>query len=165
MQNTNFDKVLEFNYNFGMIDSDKVVKKENVFNNPNEIKNCMNLIREEMRELEDAVSQNDSLETLDALTDILYVVYGMGARLGYDMDKAFELVHANNMSKLCFNEQEAIESVQYYRNNPQLGYESPNYRLSADNKYYVVYNESTRKILKCNSKAREWKPVDLSDLI
>lgn len=165
MQNTNFVKVLEFNYNFGLINSDKVVKKENVFDNPTEVKNCMNLIREEMQELEDAVSQKDSLETLDALTDILYVVYGMGARLGFDMDEAYKLVHENNMSKLCFTVQEAIESVEFYKENPQLGYETPSYRLSADNKYYVVYNESTKKILKCNSKSRGWKPVDLTTLI
>ncbi len=121
--------------------------------------------REEMQELEDAFSTKVSLETLDALTDILYVVYGMGARLGFDMDEAYKLVHENNMSKLCFTVQEAIESVEFYKNNPQLGYESPSYRLSADNKYYVVYNEFTKKILKCNSKSREWKPVNLTTLI
>ena len=41
----------------------------------------MKLIREEVEELEDAVKNHDLTETIDALSDILYVVYGMGLLL------------------------------------------------------------------------------------
>ena len=34
------------------------------------------------------------------LCDVLYVTYGFGATFGIDLDKAFALVHASNMSKV-----------------------------------------------------------------
>ncbi len=34
------------------------------------------------------------------LCDVLYVTYGYGASFGIDLDKAFALVHASNMSKV-----------------------------------------------------------------
>jgi len=36
----------------------------------------------------------------DALTDLLYVVYGAGHTFGLDLDDCFDEVHASNMSKL-----------------------------------------------------------------
>ena len=40
------------------------------------------------------------VEIADALTDILYVVYGAGHTFGIDLDDCFDEVHASNMSKL-----------------------------------------------------------------
>ena len=36
----------------------------------------------------------------DALTDLLYVVYGAGHSYGIDLDRCFREVHRSNMSKL-----------------------------------------------------------------
>src|SRR5205823_15110373 len=44
------------------------------------------LIREEIAELCKAVKEKDYIETVDALADIIYVVLGMGARIGINMD-------------------------------------------------------------------------------
>jgi len=158
---TNFEKVVNFNKQFGVKLHDK--PQPNIFQTePNNVEFAMKLIREEVKELEEAVKTGDYIETVDALADILYVVYGMGARIGMDMDKAFRLVHDNNMSKLCLTEEEARESVEYYlMNKEKLGYDSPNYRLANDNQHYVVYNESTKKVL----KSIKWKPVDLKPLL
>lgn len=60
----------------------------------------LELIREEFKELSDAYEKEDFLEVVDALTDLLYVVYGSGAAFGVDLDKCFEEVHSSNMSKL-----------------------------------------------------------------
>jgi predicted HAD superfamily Cof-like phosphohydrolase len=60
----------------------------------------LDLINEEVGELCDAVECNDMIEIADALTDILYVTYGMGAALGIDLDKCFGEVQRSNMSKL-----------------------------------------------------------------
>jgi predicted HAD superfamily Cof-like phosphohydrolase len=47
------------------------------------------------------VKEEDRLvEIADALTDILYVTYGVGHAFGIDLDKCFEEVHNSNMSKL-----------------------------------------------------------------
>ena len=59
------------------------------------------LIEEELQELR--VSSNiafDLVEVADALTDLLYVVYGAGHAYGIDLDKCFDEVHRSNMSKL-----------------------------------------------------------------
>ena len=63
------------------------------------------------------------------------------------MDKAFNIVHESNMSKLCTSEEEAINTVQWYKDNNTV-YDSPNFKKSKNNKYWIVYNESTGKILK-----------------
>ena len=51
-------------------------------------------------------------ETIDALSDILYVVYGAGASFGIDLDKTFDMVHESNMSKVCKNEDEAENNLE-----------------------------------------------------
>jgi predicted HAD superfamily Cof-like phosphohydrolase len=160
MSLSNFQKVKDFNTQFGVKIYDQL--QPNILNDqPSNIEFAMKLIREEMKELEEAVKNKDYVETADALADILYVIYGMSCRIGLDMDKIFNEVHENNMSKLCLTEDEAKESVQFYLNNKdKLGYDSPNYRLAEDNKHYVVYNESTKKVL----KSIKWKPVDLTYL-
>ncbi len=56
-------------------------------------------IKEETRELETAIDNRDLIETADALVDLIYVVYGMAAVCGIDIDPLFDIVHASNMSK------------------------------------------------------------------
>lgn len=58
------------------------------------------LIREELKELEEAILYRDIVEVADALTDLLYVIYGAGHTFGIDLNKTFEEVHRSNMTKL-----------------------------------------------------------------
>ena len=58
------------------------------------------LIKEELDELQKAFEQKDLVEVADALTDLLYVVYGAGHSFGINLDKCFEAVQESNMSKL-----------------------------------------------------------------
>ena len=58
------------------------------------------LIKEELDELSDAINDKDIVEVADALTDLLYVVYGAGHAFGIDLDKCFAEVQRSNMSKL-----------------------------------------------------------------
>ena len=60
----------------------------------------LELIQEEFEELSDAVADRDMVQIADALTDLLYVVYGAGHTFGLDLDECFHEVHASNMSKL-----------------------------------------------------------------
>lgn len=158
---TNFQKVIHFNKEMGVLGNEDKRGSDIFDKNPKEVEFCVKLIDEEVNELHQAVNDKNYVETIDALSDILYVVYGMGARMGIDMDKMFDLVHENNMSKLCSSKEEAEATVTFYKQNPQLNYESPSYRLSPDGTKYVVYNESTKKIL----KSIHWKPVDFSSHI
>jgi len=60
----------------------------------------LDLIREELSELEEAIEKKDIKEVADALTDILYVTYGAGHAFGVNLDKCFAEVQNSNMSKL-----------------------------------------------------------------
>ncbi len=60
----------------------------------------IDLIEEELNELKKAISENDIKEVADALTDILYVVYGAGHAFGINLDNCFDEVQRSNMSKL-----------------------------------------------------------------
>jgi len=53
-----------------------------------------------LKELDVAIADNDPVEVADALTDLLYVIYGMGHSFGLDLQKCFDEVHRSNMSKL-----------------------------------------------------------------
>ena len=63
----------------------------------------IDLIKEELEELTEAMNNKDLLEVADALTDILYVTYGAGHAFGINLDKCFEEVQKSNMSKLDEN--------------------------------------------------------------
>lgn len=151
---TNFEKVLEFNKAFGVQNNTSV--QLNIFdNNPSLINYRLSLINEEVNELREAIETKDFVETVDALSDIMYVVLGAFTALGIDADKAFDLVHKSNMSKLCNTEQNAIETVLKYKLEIPNRYDSPCYRQSEDGINWVVYNKSTMKIL----KSKTYSPV------
>lgn len=61
-----------------------------------------NLLKEENEEYLGACRNNDKVEILDALTDQLYIVLGTIVSHGMQdiIEKAFNEVHASNMSKL-----------------------------------------------------------------
>jgi len=92
---TNFDMVREFMMAFGQ---EVKTKPENPDINTQALR--YDLIKEELQELWDAQCQNDLIGVADALTDLLYVVYGAGHAYGIDLDKCFEEVQRSNMSKL-----------------------------------------------------------------
>ena len=142
---SNFKKVREFNRVFG-VPEHSTPQLDISKSNPELTKLRMDLITEECREFVEAVDNHDFTEMVDALADILYVVYGAGASFGVDLNKAFDIVHKSNMSKVCKTEEEAQETVEWYRENKLDVYDSPAYRKSGD--YWVVYNKSSGKVLK-----------------
>lgn len=60
----------------------------------------LNLIREEVSELEDAVDSKDRVEQLDALIDILVVTVGAVHSLGVDAEGAWKEVLRSNLAKV-----------------------------------------------------------------
>ena len=92
---SNFSKVGIFMKTFG-----QEVKNKPSFSTDKINKLRLDLIKEELSELTDAMNNKDLLEVADALTDILYVTYGAGHAFGIDLDKCFTEVQNSNMSKL-----------------------------------------------------------------
>ncbi len=95
---SNFNKVGTFMKTFG-----QEVKSKPSFSSDKINKLRIDLIKEELEELQEAMKNNDLLEVADALTDILYVTYGAGHAFGIDLDKCFDEVQNSNMSKLGEN--------------------------------------------------------------
>ena len=95
---SNFNKVGTFMKTFG-----QEVKTKPSFSSDKINKLRIDLIKEELEELQEAMKNNDLLEVADALTDILYVTYGAGHAFGIDLDKCFDEVQNSNMSKLGQN--------------------------------------------------------------
>jgi predicted HAD superfamily Cof-like phosphohydrolase len=157
---SHYEKVIEFNKAFGVHTETKPNSK--VFDNPKLIDYRLSLVLEEINELMEAVQNKDFVETIDALADIEYVVLGFFTALGVNGDKAFDVVHNSNMSKLCVSEEEAKKTVEYYNAHfDKHGYDSPTYRLSDDGVHFVVYNKSTSKIL----KSINYTPADFKEIL
>ena len=95
---SNFIKVGVFMKTFG-----QEVKDKPSFSTDKINKLRLDLIKEELNELTEAMNNKDLLEVADALTDILYVTYGAGHSFGINLDKCFEEVQNSNMSKLDDN--------------------------------------------------------------
>ena len=95
---TNFEKVGIFMKTFG-----QDVKQSSSFSTDKINTLRVNLIKEELDELIEAMNKKDLVEVADALTDILYVTYGAGHAFGINLDECFEEVQNSNMSKLDIN--------------------------------------------------------------
>ena len=116
---TNFEKVGLFMKTFG-----QEVKVKPSFSSDKINKLRIDLIEEQLEELNDAINKKDLKETIDALTDILYVTYGAGHAFGVNLDRCFEEVQNSNMSKLggdgkpIFNENgKVMKGPNYFKPN------------------------------------------------
>lgn len=96
-----------------------------------------------------------------SLINILNTLYINGL-LVYNIKNDFNIVHQSNMSKLCSNEQEAMDTVNSYKERYSMGesnYESPYYEKIYNTDKWIVKNKSTNKIL----KNINYKPVEKFD--
>ena len=116
---SNFSKVGIFMKTFG-----QEVKNKPSFSSDKINRLRIDLIKEELDELNEAMKNKDLLEVADALTDILYVTYGAGHAFGINLDNCFNEVQNSNMSKLgedgkpIFNENgKVMKGPNYFKPN------------------------------------------------
>ena len=100
------------------------VKTKSEFSDDKTNKLRVDLIKEELDELTNAMKEKDLIEVADALTDILYVTYGAGHAFGINLDACFEEVQNSNMSKLgndkkpIYNDQgKVMKGPNYFKPN------------------------------------------------
>lgn len=115
MSNSNFHKVDLFNKVAGVYTQEH--QDPNVFQNESLITLRLSLIEEEIKELQEATSQNNHIEVIDALSDILYVVYGMGSSLGVKLIN--EHTYKINGKSSGFPEESDLNILQNYFHNLQ----------------------------------------------
>ena len=78
----------------------------------------VDLLQEELDELRIAIEKKDIVGVADALADIQYVLsgtvleFGLASRFGWILNE----VHRSNMSKACDTQEEAVRTIERYRN-------------------------------------------------
>ena len=114
---TNFERVRKFMKTFG-----QEVKTKSEWPSEDVCDLRVDLIAEEFDELREAIYTKEGtlVDVADALTDLLYVVYGAGHSFGIDLDKCFAEVQRSNLSKLN------IDGKPIYNENGKV-MKGPNY--------------------------------------
>jgi predicted HAD superfamily Cof-like phosphohydrolase len=115
------------------------------------------LLREELKELQEAITNNDIVEVADALCDIQYVLSGavLEFGLGQKFRELFDEVQRSNMSKACETLEEAEKTVEHYT---AKGF--PCY-YKQDGNRYLVYRTEDNKTL----KNIYYSPADLKSIL
>ena len=107
---------------------------------------CLDTIREETDELEQAFKEKDITGVADASGDLLYFVANtiLVSGLSSRFDKIWAEIQASNMSKICTSEEEAQASVKYMEEKKGVPYY---YKKRGKN--WIVYRKSDNKVGKC----------------
>ena len=114
---------------------------------PEKILTLKTAVTNNVKKLEDHKNNCDFSMVTRMIVYLLFDIYKLGIYIGIDLDRSFDIVHTSNMSKLCVSEEESHKTVENYKNT-QTKYDSPNYKRSNNGDYWIIYNESTGKILK-----------------
>lgn len=96
MTKTNFEKVGEFHSYAGVAN---ITETKPTWPDETTRELRIKLIQEELQELQEAIRDENIVEVADALSDLLYVVYGAGHCFGLNLDETFAEVHRSNMTK------------------------------------------------------------------
>ncbi len=116
------------------------------------------LLAEELKEMEVAILEKDIVGVADALCDIQYVLSGaiLEFGLGEKFNTLFEEVQRSNMSKACLSEQEATETINYYK---QKDGTDCYYKKESDK--WLVYRRSDNKTI----KSIKYSPANLEAIL
>jgi predicted HAD superfamily Cof-like phosphohydrolase len=118
----------------------------------------ISLLAEELKELQQAVDDNDLLEVADALCDLQYVLAGaiLEFGLGEKFKELFDEVHRSNMSKACKTVQEANHTIEHYKNTAK----TEAYHQEIDG-LFLVYRTADNKTL----KSVNYSPASLAAIL
>jgi len=105
----------------------------------------ISLLAEELKELQQAVDDNNLVEVADALCDLQYVLAGavLEFGLGEKFKELFDEVHRSNMSKACKTVEEANNTIEHYKNTAN----TESYHKEIDG-LFLVYRTADNKTLK-----------------
>ena len=117
----------------------------------------VSLLQEELNELQQAIADNDLVEIADALCDLQYVLSGavLEFGLGEKFPALFYEVQRSNMSKACSNQQEADETIAFYKEKGEEAFSEK----SGDK--INVHRKSDHKVL----KNKYYSPADLKTIL
>lgn len=128
---------------------------ENQFGDKTKLPLAISLVQEEFDELKKAIEENDEKEIKNAIVDIFWTVKNVAFFQGINVQnlvKEFQAVSTSNFSKFCKTEEEAIQSVEAYKNGThpnKLGEKIETFYTKTNNPSYpFVVKRYDGKILK-----------------
>lgn len=103
-----------------------------------------NFIVEELKELAEAVEDDDIIGVADALGDIQYVLDGffLNCGLHHHKDRIMEAIHASNMTKVCKSVEHAEETIKSLQDVGTNAY------FQQVGEYFIVKRKSDDKVMK-----------------
>lgn len=117
----------------------------------------ISLLQEELNELKDAIANNDLVEIADALCDLQYVLSGavLEFGLGEKFVTLFNEVQRSNMSKACTTQEEADETISFYKEKGEDAFaQKSGVKIN-------VHRVSDNKVL----KNKYYSPADLKSIL
>jgi NTP pyrophosphatase (non-canonical NTP hydrolase) len=124
----------------------------------NDANSAYRFLAEELKELQQAVDDNNLVEVADALCDLQYVLAGAILEFGLaeKFKELFDEVHRSNMSKACKTEEEANLTINHYKNTAN----TESYHKAADG-LFLVYRTADNKTL----KSVNYSPANLAGIL
>jgi predicted HAD superfamily Cof-like phosphohydrolase len=118
----------------------------------------VSLIAEELKELEEAIANNNLVEVADALCDIQYVLSGavLEFGLGEKFKSLFDEVQRSNMSKTC----KSLEEAEATRTHYKITKGEDSY-IRQEGAHFLVYRTEDNKTL----KSINYSPADLKSIL
>ncbi len=147
------NQVAEFHHTFK-----HPVLSEPTIPSPKRCQLRVDLIAEELKELQEAIADNDMVEIADALCDIQYVLSGavLEFGLGGKFKTLFDEVQRSNMSKACKSLEEAEATIKHYKENKDT-----DCYMKQEGELYLIYRTSDNKTL----KSVAYSPADLKSIL
>jgi len=146
------NQVAEFHktFNAPILESPQIPSKERC-----ELR--VSLLQEELNELKEAIADNNMVEIADALCDLQYVLSGavLEFGLGEKFVQLFDEVQRSNMSKACSNQEDANDTIEFYKEKGQEAYSE----ISGEK--INVHRKSDHKVL----KNKYYSPADLKTIL
>lgn len=117
----------------------------------------VSLLQEELNELKQAIEDNNIVEIADALCDLQYVLSGavLEFGLGEKFPALFNEVQRSNMSKACSNQNEADDTIAFYKEKGEEAFSEISGRK------INVHRKSDHKVL----KNKYYSPADLKSIL
>jgi predicted HAD superfamily Cof-like phosphohydrolase len=116
------------------------------------------LLAEELKEMEVAILEKDLVGIADALCDLQYVLSGaiLEFGLGEKFKPLFEEVQRSNMSKACNSEEEANQTVQFYKDK-----DGTECYYKKEGSKWLVYRKADNKTI----KSINYSPANLDKIL
>jgi NTP pyrophosphatase (non-canonical NTP hydrolase) len=121
---------------------DLPIKTELGFPDNKRVDLALKLIREELKETEEAIAFKDLKETQDGLGDLLWVTIRAMMEFGIDPQETIEKIYQSNMSKADVTQEDAIITYKHYEKQGIQTYCKESKGL------FITYRFGDNKVLK-----------------